>query len=123
MTFAWLSNIVMMCFCVAVLVQSVRLMRSLKSVKDGALANVVQALDASTAQARGVLIELKGALSECGAASRRLAEGKEIAEELGVMIGIANASAERLLETAIEARRAGPGLDEDQAIAGERPAL
>ena len=100
MNFATLTNIATMAFCLAVLIQSVRMMRSLKAVKDGALTDVVGALDKSTAQARLVLGELKATLGDCAANNRLLLESKEMAEELGVMIGIANASAERIMEAA-----------------------
>lgn len=114
MSFATLANIATMFFCVAVLVQSVRMMRSLKTVKDGALTDVVQALDKSTAGARAVLVELKASLGECAGHTRVLGEAKDMAEELSVMIGIANASAERLVEVASAARgAAGTQIDQD----------
>lgn len=106
MNFATFANIVTMLFCIAVLVQSVRMMRSLKAVKEGALTDVVTALDKSTGQARAVLSELKMTLAECANQGRVLDEAKEMAEELGVMIGIANASAERLVEASSQANRA-----------------
>ncbi|HEX8413717.1 MAG TPA: DUF6468 domain-containing protein [Sphingomicrobium sp.] len=106
MNFATLTNIATMAFCLAVLIQSVRMMRSLKAVKDGALTDVVGALDKSTAQARLVLGELKATLGECAANGRLLSESREMAEELGVMIGIANASAERIIEAAANANGA-----------------
>jgi hypothetical protein len=115
MTFATLANIATMLFCAAVLVQSVRMMRSLRAVKEGALADVVGALDRSTMQARTVLSELRTALGECGINARRLSDAKEIAAELEVMIGIANASAERLLDAASAARREAPVSDEELA--------
>ncbi|OWK28330.1 DUF6468 domain-containing protein [Sphingomonas mucosissima] len=100
MSFQILTSVATMIFCSAVLVQSVRMMRSLRAVKDGALTEVVGALDASTTQARLVLSELRQTLHDCASSSRTLANGKEIAEELSVMIGIANATAERLVEAA-----------------------
>ena len=112
MTFATLANIATMLFCAAVLIQSVRMMRSLKAVKDGALTDVVQALDKSTTHARAVLSELKVALGECANRTQVLGEAKDMAEELGVMIGIANASAERLVEVASAARSAASAHSE-----------
>lgn len=100
MSFQILTSVATMIFCSAVLVQSVRMMRSLRAVKDGALTEVVGALDASTAQARVVLSELRQTLHDCAGNARTLANGKEIAEELSVMIGIANATAERLVDVA-----------------------
>lgn len=105
MNLSSLANIVTACFCLAVLVQSVRMMRALKAMKEGGLSEVVEALDRSTAQARGVLSELKATLGECARSERGLRDGRELADELGVMIGIANASAERLMEAADVANR------------------
>ena len=116
MTFAIATNIATMALCLAVLVQSVRMMRSLKAVKDGALTDVVGALDRSTAQARGVLSELKAALVDCAGNARVLDEGKNMADELGVMIEIANNTAERLMTAASSANRAA---DDDQADAAD----
>ncbi|MBB5713679.1 DUF6468 domain-containing protein [Sphingomonas aerophila] len=106
MNFAVITNILTMALCIAVLVQSVRMMRSLKAVKEGALTDVVTALDRSTVQARSVLSELKAALVECAGNARVLNEGKSMADELGVMIEIANNTAERLVQAAADANRA-----------------
>lgn len=65
MNFATFANIVTTLFCIAVLVQSVRMMRSLKAVKEGALTDVVAALDKATGQARSVLSDLKLTLAAC----------------------------------------------------------
>lgn len=111
MNFATFANVVTMMFCAAVLVQSVRMMRSLKTVKEGALTQVVEALDKSTAQARTVLSDLKVTLGECADNARLVAEGKELAEELSVMIGIANATAERLLEAASAVNRSAAEIE------------
>jgi len=116
MNFAVITNILTMALCVAVLVQSVRMMRSLKAVKEGALTDVVTALDRSTVQARGVLSELKAALVECAGNARVLDEGKSMADELGVMIEIANNTAERLVQAAADANRASV-VDKDEADA------
>lgn len=106
MSFEILTSVATMIFCSAVLVQSVRMMRSLRAVKEGALTEVVGALDASTAQARVVLSELRTTLHECGASARTFSAAREIAEELSVMVGIANATAERLVEAAADANGA-----------------
>ena len=105
MSFAVVANIVTALLCTAVLVQSVRMMRALRSLKEGALGEVVGALDGATAQARAVLAELKTALRDCAGAERAARDGKAMADELGVMIGISDASAERLVEAAAAANR------------------
>jgi hypothetical protein len=106
MSFATVSNIATTLLCLAVLVQSVRMMRSLKAVKEGALTDVVGALDKSTAEARVVLGELKAALVHCAGNGRVLDNSRAIADELRLMIDIANATAERLVEAASPTRDA-----------------
>ena len=106
MNFATLTNLVTIILCAAVLVQSVRMMKSLKVVQPSALAEMVGALDNSTAQARTVLAELRRALAECSGSARVLTDGKAICDELTVMVGIANASADRMADAAEAARRA-----------------
>ena len=105
MNFATVANLGTMILCAAVLVQSVRMMRSLKAVRGGAIVEVVTLLDRSTAEARMVLSELKAALHDCSASARALADGQAIADELTVMVGIANASADRMADVANAARR------------------
>jgi hypothetical protein len=61
---------------------------------------MVAALDMATGQARAVLSEMKETLRTDGAAhARTVAQGEAMREELTVMVGIANAVAERILET------------------------
>lgn len=105
MNFATLANIATAILCAAVLVQSIRMMRSLKAVRGDAITEIIAALDHSTAEARGVLFELKAALADCGRHAKVVADGKAIADELTVMVGIANASADRMADAANEARR------------------
>lgn len=100
MTFVTFTNILVMMLCVAVLVQSVRLQRSFRNFSDGDLKSTVAALDLATGQARAVLSELKDTLrTDCAATARTLAEAETLREELTMMIGIANAVAERIVET------------------------
>jgi len=121
MNVAVITNILTMALCIAVLVQSVRMMRSLKAVKEGALTDVVTALDRSTVQARGVLSEIKAALMECAGNARILEDCKDMADELSVMIEIANSTAERLVQAASVANRAASPdgtKDEPSELAG-----
>ena len=118
MSFTAFTNIITVLFCVAVLVQSVRMMRSLKQVREGQLDRTVGALDAATASARAVLSELKQTLSTEGAAhARTLNEAHAVREELNVMIGIANAMAERLIDAASAGSRTDikPGSTPDKS--------
>jgi len=109
MTFATFTNIIVIVIGAAVLVQSVRMMRSIQAVKEAGLKQMVEALDKATAQARLVLADMKDTLRTEGAANARtVAEGETIRDELTVMIGIANAAAERMLETLESAKPATP---------------
>jgi hypothetical protein len=105
MTFATTINIVTIILCLAVLVQSARMMRSLAALKAADLPAMVAALDVATGQARRVMSELRDMLVREGEPSMRaLADAGAIRDELGVMVGIANATADRLLECAAVAR-------------------
>ncbi|WP_284734834.1 DUF6468 domain-containing protein [Sphingosinicella terrae] len=114
MGFATFVNIITVIFCLAVLVQSVRMMRSLDAVKGASLQQIVQALDTATTQARLVLSELKETLrTDAASTSRALASAESIRDELTVMVGIANATADRLLESAGNGAAADGEADED----------
>jgi len=100
MSFPLFANIVTTILCLAVLVQSVRMMRSLKAVGNDQMGSVVAALDEATAQARVVLSSLKHTLEGDFAGSVKLVlEGREIRDELKMMIEIANSMAERLSDS------------------------
>lgn len=118
MTFAMTANLVVALLCVAVLIQSVRMMRSLNTVKDGALTQVVQALDRSTAQARIVLSEMKTLLgTESAANARMLDDARAIREELSMLVGIADAAAERIMSAASAANGHDMGDRLDEFVA------
>ena len=109
MSFATLSNIATIMFCIAVLVQSVRMMRCLRDMKGDEFGAVVAALDAATAEARSVLADLRETLrTDCAANARVIASGTTMREELTVMTGIADAVAERLLEAVGKSSEARP---------------
>ena len=121
MSFTTTTNFITILFCLAVLVQSVRMMRSLKTIKEGQFDKTVSTLETATAQAHNVLTELKRTLATDGIANvRTLAEAKEIREELDVLVGIANSMAERLVTAATsEQRREEPRIKPIAAPAGE----
>lgn len=101
MSFATTINLVTIILCVAVLVQCARMMRSLDSFRSADLPGTAAALDAATAQAHQVLKLIRETLAvEAEPKIRSLDEARAVADELAVMIGIANASADRLLENA-----------------------
>lgn len=98
MSFALLANVLTMIFCMAVLVQSVRMMRSLRTVKDGALTEVVTALEKATTGARAVLSEMKATLgTDCAQHARLVEQARGLRDELSDMIGIADAACERVV--------------------------
>ncbi len=114
MTFATFTNLVLMLLCVAVLVQCARMMRSFNAIKSGDLGETVKQLDRATAQARGVLAELKTILATDGAATTRtIASGETLRDELSVMVGIGNAVAERIMDAAANA---GARMKEEQQV-------
>jgi hypothetical protein len=107
MTFATTVNLVTIILCVAVLVQSTRMMRSLAVFRATDLPGTARALELATSGATDVLNELRVALSQNAEPTlRNLADAQAIGDELGVMIGIANATADRLLDTARHGREA-----------------
>jgi hypothetical protein len=118
MNFALMSQLITIMLCVGVIVQATRMMRELKTVANGDMAAVVSGLDRATTQASMVLAELKRTLGGDGAAmAETLSQGREIQEELTMLIGIANSMAERLVEAG-QARNSVPapveplGMDE-----------
>lgn len=98
MSLAIAANALTMIFCMAVLVQSVRMMRSLRTVKDGALTEVVTSLEKATAGARSVLSEMKATLgTDCAQHARLVEQARALRDELEVMTGIADAACERIV--------------------------
>ena len=99
MNFVACTNIATALFCAAVLIQSVRMMRSLKAMRNAPLSDVVAALDASTERAKTVLSEMKTMLSHGIAAKGRCSEdARKLSDELRIIIEIADAAADRIVE-------------------------
>lgn len=97
MNIAIMSQLLLAILCGGVIVQTVRLMRKLRLVADGRLGEAVAALDTATREARTVLSGLRQALGGDGAAvAREVLAARDLSEELRLMIGIADAMAERL---------------------------
>lgn len=94
-----IANALTIILCLAVLIQSARMMRNLKAVNVSQMGTVVLGLDHATGQARKVLGELKLILAEEGAQNARvLAEGEALRDELRMMIEIADNMASRLAD-------------------------
>jgi len=122
MTFTLVTNFACMILCCAVLVQSMRLMRSLRAVKDGSLGQVVQSLDKATGLARAVLSDMKTTLGrDVAANAATLDEAKAIRDELNVMIGIGDAIAERIANASsiANATRAPEADADDEKVVEE----
>lgn len=99
MNFVACTKIATALFCAAVLIQSVRMMRSLKAMRNAPLSDVVAALDASTERAKTVLSEMKTMLSHGIAANGRCSEdARKLSDELRIIIEIADAAADRIVE-------------------------
>ncbi|MET3722447.1 DUF6468 domain-containing protein [Sphingomonas trueperi] len=98
MSIALFANVLTIILCVAVLVQSMRMMRSLRAVKEGALTDVVKALDNATVQARSVLSDMKATLgTDCARHARLVEQARDLRDELSDMIGIADSACERIV--------------------------
>ncbi len=126
MSFAILANALTMILCMAVLVQSVRMMRSLRTVKDGALTEVVTALEKATAGARSVLSEMKMTLStDCAQHARLVDQARGLRDELSDMIGIADAACERVVNVVglANALRSSEAVDDEDAGAETKAEL
>lgn len=123
MSFALLANVLTMIFCMAVLVQSVRMMRSLRTVKDGALTETVAALEKATTGARAVLSEMKATLvTDCAQNARLVEQARGLRDELSDMIGIADAACERVVNVVglANAVRSTDASDEESEAEAER---
>lgn len=115
MSIALLANVLTIILCMAVLVQSVRMMRSLRTVKDGALTQVVSALEKATTEARAVLSDMKQTLgTDCAQHARLVQRARELRDELAVMTGIADAAAERIV-SAVGMANAQRGAEAEDA--------
>ncbi|GFE73374.1 MULTISPECIES: DUF6468 domain-containing protein [Novosphingobium] len=107
MTFATTINVVLILLCVSVLVQSARMSRRLRTLRDTQLAEGVAQLERATGQARAVLGDLKRVLSTDGQAqATAIAAAEEIRDELTLMVGIGNAVADRIMEAAAKTPKA-----------------
>jgi hypothetical protein len=96
---ALIANALTIILCLAVLIQSARMMRNLKAVNISQMGTVVLGLDHATGQARKVLGDLKVALIEEGAQNAAVvAQGEALRDELRMLIEIADNMASRLAD-------------------------
>lgn len=108
MTLASIINLCTIVLCAAVLVQCWRMTRALDRFRAADFPGTVTALNEATDRAQGVLLQIRAVLAdEADPKLNALADAERVADELGVMIGIANASADRLLDAARVGRPIG----------------
>lgn len=118
MSFATITSLVTAILCIAVLVQCARVMRSLAAFRTADLPGTARVLDTATSGAHQVLNDLRNELDRGGKPTlKALADARSIADELGVMIGIGNATADRLLDSARNSRRGGGEMTDQQGLA------
>lgn len=107
LTAASAINLALVVLCIGVLVQSVRLDRRIKALRDNNLGEAVFKLDRATQQARLVLDDLRSVLAnDVAARSDGAAAAEAMREELAMMVDIGNSVAERISEAAGEAQAA-----------------
>jgi uncharacterized protein involved in exopolysaccharide biosynthesis len=116
MSIALLANVLTIILCMAVLVQSVRMMKSLRTVKDGALTQVVEALQVATVQARAVLSDMKHTLgTDCARHAQLVERARELRDELSLMTGIADSAAERIVNAVSMANNQRNTMEDEAA--------
>ena len=124
MSIALLANVLTIILCMAVLVQSVRMMKSLRTVKDGALTQVVEALQVTTVQARAVLSDMKHTLgTDCARHAQLVERARELRDELSLMTGIADSAAERIVNAVSLANAQRGTADAEAADTAEAEAI
>lgn len=101
MTFATIINAILSGLCVIVVVQSLRMVKSVREIRNLSLDESIAQIDAATSRAQAVLTELKMILSSTTAVQNRaIVEGEALRDELELMIGIGNSVADRITEAA-----------------------
>lgn len=125
MTFVTFSNAMMMLLCLAVIVQTLRVSKSIRDLRSTPLGDGVAQLERATAQARAVLGELRSLLAnETLAQNRAAANSEALREELAVMVGIGNSVADRIMEAVAaqnEAKAAEPAPKQASARRQRKP--
>jgi hypothetical protein len=123
MTFATMINVVLILLCVSVLVQSARMGRRMKQLRDTQISESVTQIDRATSQARVVLGDLKRVLSTDGAAqASAIAAAEEIRDELTLMVGIGNAVADRIMDAAAQTPKVEEAAPKKRAVRKPRAA-
>ncbi|TCM17697.1 hypothetical protein EDF56_10539 [Novosphingobium sp. PhB165] len=121
MNTATMINLSLVPLCMAVLVQGWRIDRRMKAFRNATLTDGIMSLEHATAQARGVLGELKRVLATDGIAqANTIAEAEAMRDELSMMVGIGNAVAERIVAAAAQPeQKAGARTGRKRAVKAE----
>jgi len=107
LTAAAAINLVLVIACLCVLVQSVRMDRRIRTLRDNNLSEAVVRLDRATYQARLVLEDLRSVLAnDVTVRAEGAAAADAMREELAMMVDIGNSVAERISDAAREAQAA-----------------
>lgn len=115
MTFATIINVILSGLCVIVVVQSLRVVKGMREIRELSLDKAVTQIDAATTRAQAVLTELKMVLGSTTAVQNRaIVEGEALRDELELMIGIGNSVADRITEAAT-AQSAPKAVNDDDA--------
>ncbi len=98
MSVAMTINLVTIFLCLAVLVQSLRMMRALQAVRAPDFAAMIAGLDQAAGQAGLVLAGLRSVLAgDVAVAATKLETAAALRDELTMLIDLAEARAERLV--------------------------
>ena len=110
------TSILTILFCAAVLVQSVRLDRALRAVQTAEHGRMVETLDEATRRAETAVRALRDLLAAEGSElQRQVGRSRELSDELSVMVGLADAAAERVatsMDALTEKKGAKPAGEE-----------
>ena len=110
MPVATVMNVLTMVLCCGVLLQSWRMSQLLKRFRTADFPAMVTGITGATEEAEAVLERLRALLANAAEPKlKAIATADRIADELGVMIGLANASADRLQDILREAQADGSG--------------
>lgn len=118
MNIALMTQLVLALLCTGVIVQTMRLIKRLKLVTNGSLGETVKALIKATNDARTVLDGLRHALSGDGKeVATHVTTARTLSDELSLLIGIANAVADRLVDVGA----AAPAQRDERATPFSKP--
>ncbi|MGU3315154.1 DUF6468 domain-containing protein [Sphingomonas sp. M6A6_1c] len=105
MSFALITNLVLVVLCAVVALQATRMMRRIRDMRADNLHDTIVALDRATQEASQVLGEMKQLLAtDVASGFRTIRTAQALQDELSVLIGIGNAVADRIIEASDSVR-------------------